>query len=284
MNDAGYAYALGAGTIINAIATWKGSAFGIDLKTRAQVRFTNGDKVTGSIKGGGNPYLIERCVQLVFKRFDYQGSASVITSSDIPIASGLKSSSAAANAAVLAALDALGESMEPLEAARIGVQAALDAKVTITGAFDDAAASMLGGVVITDNRSQTLISREEIESEVIIYSPNEKSYSAHTDINRSGLIAPWIDMAYVLSIHGEYEKAMTLNGFLYSSALGFNTEPMLIALELGITGVSLSGTGPSYTALAEGEKADLLVDAWSAFDGRVIRTKINNNGAQIGRL
>lgn len=283
MGDTGYASALGAGTIINAIANWKGSAFGIDLKTRANVRFTNNNKISGTIKGGGNPYLIKRCVQLVFKKFNYPGGFAVTTSSDIPIASGLKSSSAAANAATLAALDAMGKSMEPLEVARIGVQAALDANVTITGAFDDAAASMLGGVVITDNRSNTLIKREEIESEVIIYSPNKKAYSSRTDVGRSRVIAPWVDMAYELAIRGEYKKAMTLNGFLYSSALGFNSEPILMALELGIDGVSLSGTGPAYTALVDGEKGDRLVDAWSSLDGKIIRTKVNNTGAQIGR-
>jgi len=66
-------------------------------------------------------------------RFDSKHGAKVATKSQIPIASGLKSSSAAANAAVLATVDALGEKLESLEAIKIGVQAALDAKVTITG-------------------------------------------------------------------------------------------------------------------------------------------------------
>lgn len=283
MNATGYASALGAGTIINAIATWKGSAFGIDLKTDAEVRLNDSGKITGTIKEGGDPALIERCVQLVFKRFGYKGGATVTTSSEIPIASGLKSSSAAANAAVLAALSAIGEIMEPVEAALIGVQAAKDAGVTVTGAFDDAAASMLGGVVITDNRSSRLVLREELDSEVVIYAPGTVAYSSQTDVRRSKLIAPWVDIAYELCINGRYRKAMTLNGFLYCSALGFNPEPIMMALETGIEGVSLSGTGPAYTALADGEQAEKLADAWSALDGRVIRTKINNSGAKIQR-
>jgi len=36
---------------------------------------------------------------------------------------------------------------------------------------------------------------------------------------------------------------MTLNGLLYCTALGFDTDVMMHALELGVTGVSLSGTG-----------------------------------------
>jgi shikimate kinase len=283
MTSTGYATALGAGTIINAIATWKGSAFGIDLQTSAEVQLNNGDRIKGTIEGGGNPKLIERCVQLVFDQFNYQDGATVKTKSDVPIASGLKSSSAAANASVLAALDAIGEKMEPLDAALLGVQAAKDARVTITGAFDDAAASMLGGVVVTDNRELSLISRDVMESEVIIYAPMKKAYSSKTDVKRSRIVAPWVDMAYELCIEGNYEKAMTLNGFLYCSALGFDTEPMLMALEAGVEGASLSGTGPAYTALAHGETADRVADTWSALDGKVIRTKVNNNGAQIGR-
>ncbi|HIH87557.1 MAG TPA: shikimate kinase [Methanosarcinales archaeon] len=283
MTTTGYASAPGAGTIINAIATWKGSAFGIDLKTNAKVRLNGDGRITGIIKEGGDPGLIERCVELVFEHFGYQGGAAVTTSSEIPIASGLKSSSAAANAAVLAALDAIGGSMEPVDAALIGVHAAKDAGVTITGAFDDAAASMLGGLVVTDNRSSTLILREELDSEVIIYAPKTVAYSSQTNVGRSRLIAPWVDMAYDLCIKGEYGKAMTLNGFLYCSALGFDPEPMMMALETGIEGVSLSGTGPAYTALASGERVGELIDAWSALDGRVIRTKINNSGAKVQR-
>ena len=283
MAGIGFARALGAGTIINAIATWKGAAFGIDLKTSAEVRLNESDMVRGTIKEGGNPELIERCVLLVFERFNHTGGAEIVTTSEVPIASGLKSSSAAANATVLAALDALGESMEPLDAARLGVHAALDASVTITGAFDDAAASMLGGVVITDNMSNTLILRDQMESEVIIYAPDKKAFSSKTDVGRSRLIGPWIDVAHELTQLGEYEKAMTLNGFLYCSALGFSVEPMIMALEVGITGVSLSGTGPAYTALTNGEKADKLIDVWSTLDGKVIRTKVNNIGAKIGR-
>jgi len=144
MKQTGYACAYGAGTIINAISTWKGAAFGIDLMTEAEVVLTEDKKITGYIEEGADTRLIERCVELTLLRFGSISGARVSTKSQIPIASGLKSSSAAANATVLATLDAIGEKLEPMEAIKIGVQAALDAKVTITGAFDDACASMLG--------------------------------------------------------------------------------------------------------------------------------------------
>jgi shikimate kinase len=283
MKQTGYAYAYGAGTIINAISTWKGAAFGIDLKTEAEVVLTSDKKITGYIEESGDTKLIERCVELTLLRFGSKSGAKVSTKSQIPIASGLKSSSAAANATVLATLDALGEKLEPMEAIKIGVQAALDAKVTITGAFDDACASMLGGFVITDNKSKELIKREERTSEVLILAPPKKVFSSVTNVMRSRLIGKWVEMAYREAIAGNYEKAMTLNGFLYCAALGFSTEPMMAALELGIEGVSLSGTGPAYTALGSPELLDKLEPVWERIGAKVIRTKVNNNGGKACR-
>jgi shikimate kinase len=88
-----------------------------------------------------------------------------------------------------------------------------------------------------------------------------------------------VDEAFGMAMRGEYRKAMTLNGFLYTAALGYGAEPMMAALELGVDAVSLSGTGPSYVALAGGEKLDRLKAAWSSYPGRVIITKTNNQGA-----
>ncbi len=284
MTLTGHAYALGAGTIINAISTWKGAAFGIDLKTFADVELSEStSSIRGSIEGmpDGDTTLIERSVELVLEHFGMKMGGTVTTRSEVPLARGLKSSSAAANATVLATLDAIGESMEPLDAVRIGVQASKEAGVTITGAFDDACASFFGGVVVTDNKEMQLIKRVEREMDVLVFAPDKKAFSAQTDVSRSKLVAPWVDIAYDLALDGEYERAMTLNGFLYCGALGFDTEPMMQALELGIEGVSLSGTGPAYTALVENDKVDILKDAWenSGVSGNVIRTKINNEGA-----
>ncbi len=62
------------------------------------------------------------------------------------MARGLKSSSAAANAIALATTAALERSLDDVTVVKLGVDGALDAKVTITGAFDDACASYFGGI------------------------------------------------------------------------------------------------------------------------------------------
>ena len=280
----GQACASGAGTIINAIATWKGAAFGIDLKTFAKVEFSEGETgISGFIEEmpEGDTRLIERSVEMTLERFGLELGGTVSTRSEIPLAGGLKSSSAAANASVLATLRAIGETLPPLEIVRLGVKAAKEVGVTITGAFDDACASFFGGIVVTDNRKMELIRREELDSKVLIFAPAKKAFSADTDVKRSRLIAPYVEIAYKLALEGDYERAMTLNGFLYCGALGFGTEHMLRALECGIKAVSLSGTGPSYVALVRPEQVKELRSAWESceIEGRVIETSINNRNA-----
>jgi len=290
----GYGKASGAGTIINAIATYKGSAFGIDLWTHAEVELGEDFKgIEGEIEQEGekraDTRLIERCVELVLRKFDLPLRAYVKTRSEIPIGSGLKSSSAAANAAVVATLAAIGEEANEkigtLEAIQMGVDAALDVGVSITGAFDDACASLLGGIVITDNRKRELIRRVETDSAVLIFVPREKAFTADTNVNRSRLIAPWVNRAYELALEGRFEEAMTLNGFLYCAALNFDPEPIFKALECGVNGVSLSGTGPSFVALVnkDKEKEERLRAAWSELEieGRIMKQRIQNKPSLI---
>ena len=278
----GYAWANGAATVLNAVATWKGAAFGINLKTRAEVELNHSGDILGDVPGVDTS-LIEACVRMVQERLGYSYGAVVRTYSEIPVAGGLKSSSTAANATVLATLDALQEEMDLVEAARIGVAAAREVGVTITGALDDALASILGGVVVTDNRHMILLKREEFTHHVMLLVPERKLFSIDTSVSRSRLIAPMADVAFELTMRGDYGRAMTLNGLAYCAALALPTEPMLLALEAGAKGVSLSGTGPAYAAIIDEDKIEGLQAAWSPLGGRVIRTKANNRCASKGR-
>ncbi len=282
MGRKGYGWSSGAASILNAVATWKGSAFAIELITRAEVELDGSSAIRGDVPGV-DTRLIERCVERVLGYLGLEYGGRVRTFSEIPVASGLKSSSAAANAVILATLDALDLDMDLLNAARIGVEAAREVGVTITGALDDALASMLGGVVVTDNREMSLLRREEISSGVMLLVPDQRIFSRDTDISRSRVIAPMADVAFDLAMKGDYFRAMTLNGLAYCAALGLSSEPVILALEKGAKGASLSGTGPSYAALIEENRMDELEESWRELGGRVIRTKANNRCASRGR-
>ncbi len=301
MTSKGEGKASGAGTIINAIASYRGAAFSIDLWTHARVEL--GEDLRGiesriEIRGKeikGEDQLVKRCVELVTKRFcGTRMGGFVETRSDIPMASGLKSSSAAANAVVIATLRALGMSIgndnkdkiTPMEAIRMGVRAAIDTGVSITGAFDDASASMLGGVTITENREMKLLKRFELKKKILLLIPARKSYTKDVDVNRMRVLSSFFDLAHELALDGKIEEAMTMNGFLVCAALRSSVEPMMSALRCGMKGVSLSGTGPSYAAIISNEdKMKELEEAWKECidtvyeEADVIKTEINNKAA-----
>ncbi|WNY23075.1 Homoserine kinase [Methanimicrococcus hongohii] len=306
----GYGCAFGGGTIINAVAAWKGCAYATQLKTYAEVCLNmNRDTVPGSVSGSvhgsihENPSadskLIELCVRSVLDQFDYSETteATVLTKSEIPIAGGLKSSSAAANATIIAALDAIGEELEPEKIVKLGVGAAKEAGVTITGAYDDACASFYGGVAATDNKATELLRRDEFHYDVLILNPGTKAFSSDTNISRSILMKDLVETAFEIALSGDYKKAMKLNGLIYCAALGFDPEPAISCMEIGkdfdIT-AGLSGTGPSFTALLPASES--LSDArrkelqkvvseikqnWAAQfpNGKIYETKTSNVGA-----
>ncbi|QKY17513.1 shikimate kinase [Halorubrum sp. CBA1229] len=303
----GRAAALGAGTVLNALATGTGAAFGIDVETRASVSLDPAaEGVDGTIAEDpdADTALIERCVALATDRWGDGEGGTVRTDSDVPLAAGLKSSSAAANATVLATCDALGLTVGDeaggaddtahaagssvdvtrLEACRLGVRAAREAGVTVTGAFDDATASMLGGVTVTDNASDELRSREAVDWDVLVWTPPERAYSADADVARCEAVAPMADLVADLALDGRYAEAMTVNGLAFSAALGFDADPAVEAMPRA-TGVSLSGTGPSVVAVADPTDPetdlDAVADAWGDRPGTLRRTTTRNDGATV---
>lgn len=279
----GRAAAPAAGTVLNALATGYGSAFAIEEYVRATVEL-GGGTIDGHIEGhpDADTTLIEQSVARVFEVFDGGQGATVRTESDIPLASGLKSSSAAANATVLATLDAIGQAdaVTREEAALFGVDAAREAGVTVTGAFDDASASMLGGLTITDNTEDTLLMRDSVDWEVAVWIPPEQAFSADADVERCKHVAPMADLAGELALSGRYGTAMTVNGFAFSAALKRPTEPMVEAMP-EVDGVSLSGTGPSYVAVGDADAIDAVTERWREREGRTIRTGTESFGARI---
>jgi len=279
----GEASAPGAVTIVNAIATLKGSAFAVDLRTRATVELEEGASgVEGSTDVEVDTKLIETCVENTLNRIGVEAGGTVETQTEIPPESGLKSSSAAANATVLATLDALDaeDALEPLEATLVGVESARETGVTITGALDDASASMLGGVVLTDNSKDELLRHEKFDTHVAVYVPDERAASASTDVERSKLVAPVVEHAFDMASEGDYADAMTTNGFAYCAALRRDASPAVDALAHA-EGAGLSGTGPSFAAIGDRRQVSEVAKEWKELEGTVLEPETDGRGAKI---
>ncbi len=282
------AIAHGAATIINAIATGKGAAVGVDLWTKAAVALTNEAghvDVTIRSDSSENPALAQKTVGRILKHFglEQEFGAKVETTSNIPVARGLKSSSAAANAIALATTAAIERSLDDVTVVKLGVDGALDAKVTITGAFDDACASYFGGVVITDNMERRIIKRFELTEApaVLFYVPAEKTYTVGSDVKRMKSMSSAVKIAYKEALNGNYWAALTLNGLIYSSALGYDSSSAVDALTAGAIAAGLSGTGPAVSAIVSEENVDLVKEVWRKREGEILEARINLEKARV---
>ncbi|HUJ84463.1 MAG TPA: shikimate kinase [Candidatus Acidoferrales bacterium] len=282
------AIAHGAATIVNAMALGKGAAFGVDLFTKAQVELTdevaifNAEIVSDPKE---STVLMEKTVARVLQYFkvERQFGAKVKTWSNIPIAKGLKSSSAAANAVALATTAALGQKLDDIEIVRLGVDAAFDAKVTVTGAFDDACASYFGGVVITDNLERKLLRKSPLPKDMVVlfHVPPEKSYTADSNVERVRKVKPLVQVAYKEALAGKFWESLTLNGIIYSSAWGYDSSIAIDALEAGAVAAGLCGKGPAVTAVTPLDKVDSVSAAFKKFDGEVLQANFNQEKAKV---
>lgn len=278
----------GAATIINAIALGKGAAIGVDLWTKAVITLTDEagqmDVIINS-DSSENPVLAQKTVERILKYFglEKQFGAKIETKSNIPVARGLKSSSAAANAIALATTAAIERSLDDVDVVKLGIDGALAAKVTITGAFDDACASFFGGVVITDNIERKIIKRFELTETpvVLFYVPVEKRYTVDSNVKRIRSMASAVKIAFNEALKGNFWGALTLNGLIYSSALGYDTSPAVDALNSGALAAGLSGTGPAVTAIIDEEKIDSIKDIWEKREGEILEARINIEKAMV---
>ncbi len=282
------ASACASATVVNAIAAGRGATFAIDLRVRAEVELTGRPgEVVGRVADdpAESPKLIEICARKVLKQLKLHRTygAEVTTRSEVPIAVGLSSSSAAANATVLATFAALGRKPRPRVALNLGIDAALEAGVTITGAFDDAAASYLGGGVITDNLERRILRRFRIDPvlRVLIHVPPSRLYTSQINVPRVKLIAELVDAAHKRALTGDIYGALTINGLLYSRALGHDPAIAIEAMRAGALAAGLTGTGPAVVALARQKSIAGIKRAWQGRAGKIIVTKASPTGACI---
>lgn len=276
----GIAGCRGAATIVNAIATGNGAAFGISLETDVTVELEDGPgRITlqDSEEGAG---LAEGCVVSVLKKNDLKGRmhGKVAVRSEIPISRGLKSSSAVSNALVLATTRAIARDLPDNDIILTGIEESIKAGVTITGAFDDACACYYGGAVLTDNREFEILKRAPMDEdlEIVIHVPDRqirKSSLKGLDFSK---ITREVDKAFELAMKGEFLKAMELNSRAYAKVLDVSEDVADFARKNGALAAGISGTGPATVAICERGDAGPLANKLKRQDGSVIVARMNH--------
>lgn len=271
----------GAISIVNAIATGKGSALGISLKVTAEVELQKGHGLR-FITGRNGDRLIKNIIQKTIPKETIESNMiSIRVNSEIPIGYGLKSSSAVSNAIVLACSQiAREEDINDNTILEVAALSSLEAKVSLTGAYDDATACYFGGFTVTDNYSRRLIRKERAPENLyaIIILP---SSTTRGDVRKLRNLSDIFIDAFRFAESGQYWKAMKLNGVLASAALSSSYAPAMAAMEHGALSASISGNGPSIAAVGNEDAIEPIVGALSKYDGEIIVSKVNNEKANV---
>ena len=269
----------GAATIVNAIATGRGAAFGITLEAGVQLGVSKGDggiEVEGTSEGRE---LVAGCIQAVADSIGIgpvEGIASV--RSDIPISRGLKSSSAVTNASVLGASRALEAGLTDEAVLSIAIDESIRAGVTVTGAFDDAAACFHGGVAVTDNDRRKILRSDAISEpfEVVMHVPARRISKAGVTREMFANHRSGFEEALRLALKGDYVEAMRLNSRLCSEVLDVSNEVAETAMGRGATAAGITGTGPATVILCQSNRAADIVNSIDDGEAEILRASLNN--------
>ena len=275
----------GAISIVNAIATGKGAALGISKKVNVEIEASGG---SGIIIESKNKQLSSRLINRVIEKIVPKNELSktkfrVYLNSEIPTGYGLKSSSAISSAVAMGCAKLFKPKMNDFEILSSGVDASIETKVSLTGAYDDACACYYGGFVVTDNYKRKIICSERCQTDIsaIIFIPKSRKRG---NVKKLRTLSSVFEEAWNIAKGSDYWDAMKINGLATSIIL--NSDPKIIfkLIGEGALGASVSGNGPSIAAIGKKNILPKLAKVFSSLEGSTMIASINNKKAEVHEL
>jgi len=263
------AQAYAAGTIFNALATGIGCAFGIDLKTKAVVKIASENILVVNGKNR-DPKILDT----ILTNFGIKAKVKVKT--EIPERSGLGSSSAFINAVLCAIMKEKRKSLLAHEILRLNAELSLKAGISYTGAFDDASASLLSGIVVSENYRKRLRSWLPCSKKVAILIPEFKRGKVDWEKikGEAGKLKNALENLEKL----RFNETMVENTKFYCEMIGYPLEIPERVWKEGIL-CGLSGNGPAFVAIGNAEDLRTVRSIWEDY-GKVIMSKIPEKPAE----
>jgi shikimate kinase len=272
----------GAISIVNAIATQKGATLGIELKVDAIVETSPGKGI--SIKSENKSLssrLINKTIEKIVPRRELEENKIEITlESDIPTGYGLKSSSAISSAVSLACSKIFKPKLTDRQILLAGVEASIESKVSITGAYDDACSCYYGGFNVTDNAKRNRIHAEKCTDDLIavIFIPKNRRRG---NLQNLKILSAIFENAWELAKKSDYWNAMNINGLATAAILNSDPKIIINLLEQGALAASVSGNGPSIAAITKKEDEINIKKIFATLEGVTIVSRINNKKAEV---
>lgn len=265
----GVASARAAISVVNALPLGVGAAAGVEWPARVTA------EVTGAVPRDGRisiepPTSRTRLVRAVARasreRFApaVRGELRLRVRSTIPPARGLKSSTAVGGAVALATARACGQEPSPHHVAALTAEVGRATGLSATGAFDDALAGLVPGLVVTDNRSDTELKRFTFEPDlaVALWIPGRRHPSPPRVEARFRRAATLARRAVDAALVGEWERAMLANSALVEQAMGYRYAGLHAAVRrAGAVASGVSGLGPAFAAVAPTRRLATVVRA-----------------------
>ena len=275
----------GAISLVNAIANQKGATLGIALKVEVIVEASSGKGILLQSKNKSfSTRLINKTVEKIVSKKDLEQNKITITlDSEIPTGYGLKSSSAISTAIALACAKIFKSKFTEQQILLAGVDASIESKVSITGAFDDVCSCYYGGFNVTDNAKKKRIHFEKGPTNLIavIFIPKNRKRGNLKDLKPLSVV---FEKAWELARKTNYWEAMIINGLVTATILKSNPKIITKLIEKGALGASVSGNGPAVVAITKKENEVNIKKVFSTLEGNVIVSKVNNKKADVYEL
>ena len=275
----------GAISLVNAIAIKKGATLGIALKVEATVEASSGNGIILKSKNKSlSSRLINKTVEKIVSKKDLgQNKITITLDSEIPAGYGLKSSSAISSAVALACAKIFKSKFTDKQILLAGVDASIESKVSITGAYDDACSCYYGGFNVTDNAKKKRIHFEKGPTNlvVVIFIPKNRKRG---NLKNLKPLSSVFEKAWELARKANYWEAMIINGLTTASILNSDPEIITSLIEKGALGASVSGNGPAVAAITKKENEANIKKVFSTLEGNLIISKVSNKKAEVHEL
>ncbi|HVB12751.1 MAG TPA: shikimate kinase [Nitrososphaerales archaeon] len=254
-------------SVVNAIPAGKGVTIAIDIPCTVRASFVkrkNNERRIKVLSKTSDPHaLVEKSVEYAFShlRADFPKliQLRIQINSKIPTAVGLKSSSAVSVATTKAVFGLFSKDSDWRSILKSSCTASKDSMASVTGAYDDASASLLGGLAFTDNYKFKLVKHSKVPkklgSKIAILVPKKRKMLT-SNVNAISFEKYHVESlhAFDLAMLGDFASAMLLNSIIQCATLRYSMRPVSSALEEGASAAGITGKGPAVGALCQNSK------------------------------
>jgi shikimate kinase len=248
-------------SVVNALSSGVGCAAGVRLYAAVSVELTDArsPSVVVEPEASRTPVVVASLERALARAAPGRAfSVYLEVDTEIPVAKGLKSSSAVSTATVRAVHRALEAPVPDEAVAALVAEVGREVGASATGAFDDAMAGLVPGFVVTDNRTDRLLRRVPADPEwtaVVHLPPGEHPPSP--DVRER--FRPWARegaQAADAAVRGEWAEAMDRNTAVVERVMGYDYARLRQRLHgAGAVACGVSGMGPALVALAPRTRA-----------------------------